>query len=117
MDIRKSIESALDFAEKTENTELAQKISYIQKAYTALLDENDALKARINSSESSAYAQDELILRGDCYYIRSSGGQLDGPYCPACLDKDEELNKMQIRNCSKNKLAVCNICYYQTINF
>jgi len=117
MDMQESIKSALDLAKQTNNTELVEKLINIQQAFLTLQDENKELINEIKSLEKEKKKTDDLVLKGDCYYIRMENGELNGPYCPSCLDKDEELNKMHINVFKGEKHAVCNICYYQTVNF
>lgn len=112
-----TIKAAADLAKESGNTELFKLIITIQDEYQKLTDENKKLNAYINTLQKEHQKRNNLIIKGDCYYIRKENSELDGPYCPYCWDKEEELNKMRIVGYAEKKIAACYICYYKTTKF
>lgn len=117
MDVYDTIKAAADLAKESGNNELYKLIISIKDAYQELSDENKKLDAYIVSLQKERQKRDNLILKGDCYYILKENDELDGPYCPYCWDKEEELNKMHIVKHANKNIATCYICYYKTASF
>ncbi|QSX09510.1 hypothetical protein J0B03_05455 [Alkalibacter rhizosphaerae] len=113
MGIYDVIKDAVNIAQKADNIELYRMILDIQKETLDLLEENRNLKDKIRNLKEVNITNDNLILKGHCYYIEKSHGILDGPFCTTCWDKDKKLIRMYIAG----NFATCHVCKFYTSDY
>jgi hypothetical protein len=114
MGIYETIKDALNIIQKTDNIELYRSILDIQKECMDLVEENRSLKARIRKLEDEKINNDKLEVKGHCYYLKKDDGELDGPFCTTCWDKDRKLIRMHVSNGNGYDMASCHACDFGT---
>lgn len=113
MSLYEGIKDVASIVQKADNIELYKKILDLQKEVLDIIEENKILKEKIMQLEKNDYLQKNLILKNECYYLNKDNGELDGPYCTTCWDKDKKLIRMtKYRTGSPTKI-ICNSCGYR----
>jgi hypothetical protein len=114
MGVYEGIKDAVSMIQKTDNIELYRTILDIQKECLDLLEENRNFKERIRILEEEKTKNQALIVKGHCYYIEMNDGNLDGPFCTTCWDRDRKLIRMHISNGDGFDMASCHACGFST---
>jgi hypothetical protein len=105
-----TIKDTVNIIQKVDNIELYRSILDIQKECMDLVEENRSLKERIGELEVEKITNDKLGVKGHCYYLKKDDGELDGPFCTTCWDKDRKLIRMHISNGMGFDSASCHAC-------
>jgi hypothetical protein len=107
MGVYEAVKDALNMIQKSDNIELYRMLLDIQKESLELLEDNRVLKQRIRELENDKSLEDDLEVKSNCYFKKSTG---DGPFCITCWDKDRKLVRMYLTD----DYAYCHPCKYGT---
>jgi len=79
------------------NLEAQEKIMELREAALECREENLTLKGRIRELEEQLSNQEQMHFDGRIYWKGKRGvrGPDNGPYCPACYEKDGKLIRLQ----------------------
>lgn len=72
---------------KGRTDEARQHMAELQACYVALCDENSMLRNQIQGYEDILYLSRNLIFDGAFYWL-VTGSIKQGPFCPACYNRD-----------------------------
>lgn len=113
MNLIEILNDVIKIIKKSDNVELNEKILELQSKVYALLEENQQLKNQVKNLEESINTNNNLVHRGNAYYIIENGIE-KGPYCVTCWDKDKKLVNLirktaSVQECGvcKNKVRIC----------
>jgi hypothetical protein len=68
-------------------------LAKLQRRYVSLCDENITCKMQIQEYEDILYLARNLIQDSGCYWL-VTGSIRQGPFCPACYDRDGLLMRL-----------------------
>lgn len=78
---------------KGRQEEARLELSALQRRYVALCDENTTLKTQIQEYEDILYLARYLFKDGNFYWL-FTGSIKQGPFCPACYERDGLLMRL-----------------------
>ncbi|UCF43318.1 MAG: hypothetical protein JSV99_12245 [Planctomycetota bacterium] len=115
MGIAEDIKHALKLAKKTDNTELQQKLKYIQAEVADLLKQlknKEKAMARLRAALSS---QENFIFKDSAYYLTDEKRRIkNGPFCRQCLE-NEQIKSLLVQVDSpiqcRIKCPTCNLTF------
>jgi hypothetical protein len=84
----------VELMKKGATVEAQERIMELREAVLELQEENVALKQKNRELEEALKLKGELHLDGSVYWRNENNKQI-GPFCPACLDVDEKLVRLQ----------------------
>jgi hypothetical protein len=87
-------EDIVDLLKKGATVEAQERIMELREAVIALQEENFGLRQKTQELEAALKLKGEVEFDGAVYW-RSEGGKRVGPYCPQCLDAEDELVRLQ----------------------
>jgi len=106
----KSIGKVLQEAGKIEQykqiLETQEKLLEMQKKINDLEEENKELREKLKIKEN-------LFYENNCYWIKKSENQKDGPFCSRCYDKNKDL--IRIHPLSDPEYSECPECKNRVI--
>jgi len=88
------IKDILDLFHKTANLEDQEKILMLREFICELRDENLSLKEENQEFRKSIDVKQNLVTRGDVYYLNKNGKE-DGPFCQYCSDAHDKLIRLR----------------------
>lgn len=68
-------------------------LAALQKKYVALCDENTTFKMQVQEYEDILYLARNLVFDQQFYWL-NTGSIKQGPFCPACYDRDGLLMRL-----------------------
>lgn len=112
-------ESDLSLEKAELKLKLADLLVSLADAKVELVEVQDTLAdkdKRIAELISAFEAKDELILRGDAYYIKGPDGEAVGkPYCLRCWESDHKQRQL-VYSPKDHRTKVCTSCGHQYDN-
>lgn len=78
---------------KGKTEEAKQSMQELQVRYLALCDENISLRSQVQGYEDILYLARNLVFDGSFYWLMT-GSIKQGPFCPACYNRDGMLLRL-----------------------
>ena len=94
MGILDTAKDVITLVQKADNLELVKQVLALQADIMKMMDENRELKEHVRTLEEKLHVKQNLIFRGNHYWLPKEDGSEDGPFCSACQDGDHKLVRM-----------------------
>lgn len=104
---------AISVAQKAGDIDLYKKLLDLEHDMQDMQHENDELREQLKDLHDSMDLENEMEVSEDKkLFYRNHQGEMAGPYCPVCWQKDKRLSYLQ-HGGYKGIDLVCPICSYK----
>ncbi len=106
-----AVKKLFSFAQKADNIELNKQLIEAQQKIQTLQQENFLIKQKNQELEGISNRKRNMERDKDTgmYFERTSAGELDGPLCPLCWEKEERISHLIKRD--NDSLFDCKSCH------
>lgn len=92
-----ALKDAVSAADKLRDADLKQKLASLQVECAKLAEDNAQLRQELLETREQANLREKMIYRDNAYWAEGSG-DVQGPFCPKCLDGDRRAARMTVRS-------------------
>ena len=92
-----ALKDAVSVADRLRDAELKQKLANLQVECAKLAEDNARLRQELLETREQANLRQKMVYRDNAYWTEGSGGNLDGPFCPKCLDGEHRAARMTVQ--------------------
>lgn len=75
------------------------------------------MKQQISELKHELKKEKNIIKIANTYYVKEENGELKGPYCMRCYDKDKKLINYRFGKYNGEKRVICPVCEFLTYTY
>lgn len=102
-----AIKDAVTVADRLRDAELQHRLAAVQVECAKLAEKNARLRQELLDLREQSQTRQEMKFKDNVYW-RVNGDEMEGPFCPKCLDGDKKSSRMAER--SEDSFWRCPVC-------
>ena len=94
MGLVENVKDVVKLVQQLDNVDLMRKMLDVQNDSMRLAEENTHLRKEVERLENALRISGDMYYENNAYWLKKSGEEKDGPYCPRCWDVDKQRVRM-----------------------